>query len=258
MRNLQVRFAGETNIGRKRQLNEDSLFVPGNHALAIVADGMGGHSSGEVASRLAVETVVEHFAATAEERETTWPYKMDRLDRFDSNRLVTAVALANQKIWQTGQKNEEQHGMGTTIVAVLFSDDLALIAHVGDSRVYRVREGRIEQLTEDHSLLNDYVRMKKLRADEVGKFQHKNVVVRALGIKEHVQVDITRDTPRAGDLYVLCSDGLSGMVSDPEIARLTSGDSDIERACGNLIAAANAGGGVDNITAVIARVDSVT
>jgi PPM family protein phosphatase len=255
MRNMRVRFAGESNIGRKRQLNEDSFHIPGEAPLAVVADGMGGHASGEVASRMAVETVVAYFRDTADEPEVTWPYKIDGFDQFHANRLTTAVKLANQRIWQRAQHSDGQHGMGTTIVAALFTDDKALIAHVGDSRIYRIRDGKITQLTEDHSLLNDYIRMKKLRVEDVGNFQHKNVIVRALGMKEQVQVDITRDTPRVGDIYCLCSDGLSGMVPDMDILRLAAGEADIERACGNLINAANAAGGVDNITAILVRME---
>src|SRR4030095_15429804 len=143
---------------------------------------MGGHASGEVASRLAVDTVVGHYRASSEDQELTWPYKVDRPPNYDRNRLITAVKLANMKIWESARKNDEQKGMGTTIVACSFLDDKVLIAHVGDSRVYRIRGGVIEQLNEDHSLLNDYIKMKRLSANEVGNFQHKNVIVRALGM----------------------------------------------------------------------------
>src|SRR6478672_1854074 len=120
MRGGRVRFAGETNIGLKRQHNEDSFFLPEAERLAIVADGMGGHASGEVASKMAVDTVVEHFSNTAEDQELTWPYKLDRTPRSDVNRLVTAVKLANQRIFERSRANEAQHGMGTTIVSALF------------------------------------------------------------------------------------------------------------------------------------------
>jgi serine/threonine protein phosphatase PrpC len=254
LRNARVRFAGETNIGRKRQLNEDSYYVPGDMSLIIVADGMGGHASGEVASRMAVETVIGYFTETQEDCEQTWPYKMDGHDRYDLNRLVTATKLANLRIWQTAQRSERQHGMGTTLVTAYFVDDFVFIGHVGDSRCYRVRDGMIHQLTEDHSLLNDYVRMKKLRTDEIGNFQHKNVIVRALGMKEQVQVEVTRDVPRAGDLYLLCSDGLSGMVPDEQILEIIQNKQDPQEICSDLINTANANGGVDNITAVLAQV----
>jgi serine/threonine protein phosphatase PrpC len=256
MRNMRVRFSGETNIGMKRAHNEDSIHLPTEERLAIVADGMGGHASGEVASRMAVDTVVEHFKNTSEDQEVTWPYKLDRAPRYDANRLVTAIKLANQKIFEHSKSNEAQKGMGTTIVATSFLDDKVVIAHVGDSRVYRIRDGVIEQLTEDHSLINDYIRMKKLSADQVGNFQHKNVIVRALGMKESVQVDIQLDTPKLGDIYVLCSDGLSGMVNDSQLAGLAASEMDLDKAASRLIKVANENGGVDNISVVLARLES--
>jgi PPM family protein phosphatase len=255
MRAMRVRFSGETNIGLKRAHNEDSLFLPEGDKLAIVADGMGGHASGEVASKMAVETVAEHFRNTAEDAELTWPYKLDGPDRYDGNRLTTGIKLANLRIYDKAQKEEQCHGMGTTIVAALFLDDKVLIGHVGDSRVYRFRDGQLTQLTEDHSLLNDYIRMKRLAADDVGKFPHKNVIVRALGMKESVQVDTLADPLRLGDTYLLCSDGLSGMVDDAGLAYILSDEADLDTACERMIHAANRNGGQDNITCVLARTE---
>jgi protein phosphatase len=257
MRNLRVRFSGETNIGLKRTHNEDSFFLPEADRLAIVADGMGGHASGEVASKMAVETVAEHFRATAEDAELTWPYKLDGSDRYDANRLINGIKLANLRIYDRAQRDEGCHGMGTTIVATLFLDDRVIIGHVGDSRVYRYRDGALMQLTEDHSLLNDYIKMKKLSSDDAGKFPHKNVIVRALGMKESVQVDFLSDQLRVGDVYLLCSDGLSGMVDDPGLAFVLSDEPDLDTACERLIHAANRNGGVDNITCVLARLEPV-
>ena len=151
---------------------------------------MGGHASGEVASKMAVDTVAEHFRNTAEDAELTWPYKLDGPDKYDANRLINGIKLANLRIYEKAQQDENCHGMGTTIVATLFLDDKVLIGHVGDRRVYRLRDGQLMQLTEDHSLLNDYIQMKRLAADDVGNFPHKNVIVRALGMKESVQVDL--------------------------------------------------------------------
>jgi protein phosphatase len=255
LRASRVRFAGETNIGLKRQHNEDNFFLPEEDRLAIVADGMGGHASGEVASKLAVETVAEHFRATAEDSEITWPYKLDHSDRYEANRLVNSIKLANLKIYDRAQKDDHCHGMGTTVVASMFLDDKVLIGHVGDSRVYRLRDSQLVQLTEDHSLLNDYIKMKKLGPDEAHKFPHKNVIVRALGMKESVQVDLLIEPHRVGDVYLMCSDGLSGMVDDASLADLLSGDQDLDAACERLIQTANRNGGVDNITCVLARVE---
>jgi protein phosphatase len=252
---MRVRFSGETDIGLKRTHNEDNFSLPEHERLAIVADGMGGHASGEVASRMAVETVAEHFRNIAEDAEVTWPYKLDADVRYDVNRLTTSIMLANLRIHDKAQREEKCHGMGTTIVATLFLDDRVLIGHVGDSRVYRFRESQLTQLTEDHSLLNDYIRMKRLSSDEAGKFPHKNVIVRALGMKESVQVDVLTDPLRLGDTYLLCSDGLSGMVDDAGLAQILRDEADLDAACGRLIQAANRNGGIDNITCVLTRLE---
>lgn len=169
--------------------------------------------------------------------------------------MAVAIKLANQRIHETAQRSEELHGMGTTVVAALVLDDKVVLAHVGDSRAYRLRKDHLLQLTEDHSLLNDYLKMSRLREDEAGKFQQKNVIVRALGMKEVVQVDLQLDTPQMGDIYLLCSDGLTGMVPDPQIAEILQEETDLDRACERLIAAANENGGVDNITVVLARLE---
>ena len=251
----RLSFAAESHVGRKRAHNEDSFHLPGEETLAVVADGMGGHASGEVASRLAVDTVVGYYRETDLDARHTWPFKLDAGLRSSQNRLVAGIKLANARIHETAQKNAAQHGMGTTIVAALFLDGKVVAAHVGDSRLYRVREGRLEQLTDDHSLINDYMKLKGLRADEVTDFPQKNVIVRALGMKETVQVDVMVEQVRGGDVYVLCSDGLSGMVKDPEIHDIVVGAADLDAACGRLIEAANEHGGLDNVTAVLARVE---
>ena len=144
-------------------------------------------------------------------------------------------------------------GMGTTIVATLFLDDKVVIGHVGDSRVYRWRDGHLTQLTEDHSLLNDYIKMKRLTPEEIANFPHKNVIVRALGMKDTVKVDTRLEQPRAGDIYLLCSDGLSGPVQDQEMLEILVGANDLKTAASRLIAKGNENGGPDNITVVLAR-----
>lgn len=252
---MRVRFAGETNVGRKRAHNEDSFFLPDSERICVVADGMGGHASGEVASGLAVATIADFFKETAEEQEITWPYKIDRGFRHNINRMMTAIKLANMRIHEEAQVDQKRRGMGTTVVSCFFLDDTLIIGHVGDSRVYRLREGLFDQLTEDHSLLNDYIKMKHLTPEEIAAFPHKNVIVRALGMKPTVQVDILIEQPRVGDVYLLCSDGLSGMMPDTEIADLVAGGEDLDRLCDDLIAGANANGGLDNITVVVARIE---
>ncbi|HVU50231.1 MAG TPA: Stp1/IreP family PP2C-type Ser/Thr phosphatase [Polyangia bacterium] len=252
---MRVRFAGDSNVGMKRAHNEDSFYLPESERLAIVADGMGGHASGEVASRMAVDTISGFFKATQEEQQLTWPFKMDKGHRYDINRMITAIKLANLKIHEQAQKDPRCHGMGTTVVSALFVDDALVVGHVGDSRLYRRRDGVFEQITEDHSLLNDYIKMKHLSPDEIAAFPHKNVIVRALGMKDTVQVDVHVDTPRLGDVYIICSDGLSGMIKDEEIAELAASDRDLDVVCERLISTANKNGGLDNITVVAVRLE---
>ena len=204
---------------------------------------------------MAVETLAEHFASTRDDGEISWPYRLDAGDRYETTRLINGIQLANLKIYDRAQTDDKCHGMGTTIVAAIFCDDRVVIGHVGDSRVYRLRDGRLQQLTEDHSLLNDYIKMKRMSEEEIGKFQHKNVIVRALGMKESVQVDVMSDAFKLGDIYLMCSDGLSGMIDDPGLAEVLCSENDLDRACEALIALANKNGGVDNITCVLARLE---
>ena len=143
--------------------------------------------------------------------------------------------------------------MGTTIVVMFAVEEGVYVAHVGDSRGYRIRDGKIEQLSEDHSLLNDYIKMKRLTPEEIANFPHKNVIVRALGMKDTVKVDTRFETPRANDIYILCSDGLSGPVEDPEMLEICTKYPDLKTAASKLIERANENGGPDNITAILAR-----
>jgi protein phosphatase len=200
------------------------------YGLYVVADGMGGHASGEIASKMAVDTLHEFFAATADDPERTWPYKMDRAKGYEENRLITGIKLCNLRIYEQAQRNSKQRGMGTTICTLFAVEDGVYIAHVGDSRVYRVRNEQIEQLTEDHSLLNDYKKMKNT-----------------------VKVDTRFEAPRAGDAMVLCSDGLCGPVTDEKMLEIVLTSPDLPTASHRLIENANENGGPDNITCVIAR-----
>lgn len=249
---MKIRYAGSSHVGMKRVHNEDNFFLLAEENLYIVADGMGGHACGEVASQIAVETLANFFIDTARDKEITWPFRENREVAYDENRLVTGVMLANRRIFETAQSDGRYRGMGTTLVALTCGPQGAYLGHVGDSRGYRIRDGGIEQVTEDHSLLNDYLKVHKLSAEDIEHFPHKNVIVRALGMKDSVTVDIHKCAVRPKDIYLLCSDGLSGMVPDQEILQLVLGaQGDLERACRDLIAAANGHGGQDNITVVL-------
>jgi len=250
---MKLHSAGRTHVGMKRSHNEDSLKVYRDENLFIVADGMGGHASGEVASQLSVETLTEFFRATAEDEEITWPYKLDKGRRYAENRVVTGIKLSNRRIFESAARDAKLKGMGTTIVVTYFTEDQCYVGHVGDSRVYRYRDGELVQLTEDHSLLNDYIKMRQLTPEEIEAFPHKNVIVRALGMKETVQVDIMNEPSISGDVYLLCSDGLSGMVTDPQMADILSMDGSLDEKCEQLIDSANKAGGTDNITVILVR-----
>ena len=250
---MRIEVAGLTHVGMKRNHNEDNfLMLPEEH-LFVVADGMGGHSSGEVASKIAVEELAEFFRMTSRDHDATWPYKMDKTRNYDENRLSTGVKLANMRIFERATSDVKYKGMGTTIVTVSFAANAAYVGHVGDSRVYHFRKGVLRQVTEDHSLLNDYLKAKKLTPEEIEAFPHKNVIVRALGMKDTVQVDVSRVEPQDGDIFLLCSDGLSGMVSDAQIQETLTKEQNLNSACSQLIDLANANGGNDNVTCILAR-----
>ncbi len=251
---MRLQAVGETHVGSKRNHNEDAFAVVDESQLCVVADGMGGHAAGEVASRLAVFSVREYFRkAPWTDAETNWPCRLDGMRRLEEERMIAAVKFANHRIYDSAQREARQKGMGTTIVCMLGVRDGVHIAHVGDSRLYRIRDGQIELLTEDHSLLNDYVRVKNLTSDEASSFPHKNVIVRALGMKDAVKVDTRFEQARHNDLFLLCSDGLSGPVPEREMLDVILSAPDLHAAVLRLINHANDHGGPDNITAILAR-----
>lgn len=250
---MRIEVAGITHVGMKRNHNEDNYLLLPEENLCCVADGMGGHSSGEIASKIAVDELGEFFKMTSRDQDATWPFKMDKTRNYDENRLATGIKLANAKIYERASSDSKYKGMGTTIVTVHFANSTVYVGHVGDSRVYFFREGTLKQVTEDHSLLNDYLKAKKLTPEEIENFPHKNVIVRALGMKESVVVDVARIEPKEGDIFLLCSDGLSGMVNDMQMQEVLSKTSELEKACSQLIDLANAAGGNDNVTCVLAR-----
>ncbi len=248
---MKIRYAAKTDVGMKRTHNEDYFSLMEDEQLFIVADGMGGHASGEVASRMAAEIVSEFYQHTKDE-EATWPYKMDRSLSYIENRLVCGIKLANYKIYEAASKDVRFKGMGTTLVTCLVNGDKIFIAHVGDSRCYRLRADALRQQTRDHSLLEDYKEAKPdMTEEEERNFPHKNVIVRALGMRDTVQVDIQTAEVQDGDLFLLCSDGLSTMVPDGDIQRVLAGSTDLEKSVAELVDLANRAGGTDNITTLM-------
>jgi len=252
---LRIRFSGKSDIGRVRDHNEDDILLPSEIPLAAVSDGMGGHACGEVASHLAVETVDNYYARTVAEAPPNWPFRMPQL-QIERDRMTSAIKLANTRIHETGLSDTSKKGMGCTIDAIYFTQGRCYIGHVGDSRVYRIRGAQISQVTEDHSLLNDYRRMREMSGDEIDNFGYKNVVVRALGLAEHVFVDVLVEEYQRGDIYLLCSDGLSGMLADPVIMQTCTRFESLDTATNTLVSLANEAGGVDNISAVLVRIEA--
>src|SRR5580700_2812313 len=248
--------AGLSDVGLQREHNEDSFLVLNEYDLYVVADGMGGHRAGDVASKLATDTISEFFKSTAND-DVTWPFHFDTNLSEEENRLLTGIRVANRQIFERSTRSREYHGMGTTVVGAMFSSKKRrmFIGHVGDSRCYRVRDGKIALLTRDHSLINDYLLAMPDLTDEQRSELPKNVITRALGMQDHVVVDLQHDDPTEGDIYVLCSDGLSGMVNDEDIKQIVAGTGDVREACRRLIQRANERGGEDNITAVLIKIE---
>lgn len=254
---MKLKYAGASHMGNKRTNNEDSYVLLPDHQVFAVADGMGGYLAGEVASRMAVESVRDFFEQTHEDEDITWPYREEAGFSYGENRLSVAIKLANGLIHRRAQDDPQCKQMGTTIVATLFSDIGVAVAHVGDSRVYRLRDGELLQLTEDHSLLNDFRKLNPaLTEEDAASFRYKNVIVRALGMQDHVEVDLQRVPALAGDLYLLCSDGLTGEVPDADLATVLGGaNGDLSATAQKLVEMACDNGGRDNVTVVLVQIE---
>jgi len=249
---------GVTDVGRKRKHNEDNLLFDVNgdseEGLFIVADGMGGHAAGEVASKITVDTVGEFIAATRQKEEATWPFKYNHELHFNSNRLAVAIEKANERVMAAVAAQPWLKGMGTTVVAGLLDGKILSLAHVGDSRAYLYRDGQLSRLTDDHSWVHEQVAAGILTEDEAKSHPLKNVVTRALGGGPSVSPDLQELSFQAGDVFLFCSDGLTTMLSDEEIRDALAEQADPRKACERLVGIANEKGGVDNITVVVARI----
>lgn len=244
---------GLTDVGRKREKNEDSLLVNADLGLFMVADGMGGHLGGEYASRIAVKTVEETLVQLVQDPEAT--LATDSIfDRTDSGELLKyALRVASQRIYEEACRNTNLRGMGTTAVALFIRDGKGYIAHVGDSRAYLVKNGEIRQLTADHSLVAEQLRAGFITEDELKHHKFKNIITRSVGFQNEVEIDLLIRDLEAGDRFLLCSDGLTNLVEDPDLHKIVSKNQPKE-ACKKLIDLANKRGGDDNVTVVIANV----
>ena len=250
---MEVKAYGLSHVGRQRQHNEDSYLVADDAKLFLVADGMGGHAAGEIASRIAVDSISEFILHTKED-DGTWPHAYDEHYKRSTNRLVAAVRMANTRVLEAMRKDARLRGMGTTVVACMADDDTMSFAHVGDSRAYLIRNGELSRITNDHSWVFEQVQAGMLTEAEAEKHPLRNVITRALGGALSVSPDASEIEVRKGDVYLLCSDGLTGMVPEEEILRVVTQNSDnLEKGCQELIDTANERGGLDNITAILVR-----
>ena len=245
---------GPTDVGRRRKLNEDSLLVDSAIGLFVVADGMGGHNAGEIASHLAVEAVGNFVQHSREEDEITWPYGVDPKLSINSNRLLTAVMLANKRVFKEADSRQDYTGMGTTIVAALTNSNTISFVSAGDSRAYRLREGEFLQLTVDDSWVQAAVDEGVLLPEEAESHPMKNIITKAIGAKEEVDVHVDEHSLQDDDLYLLCSDGLHGMITEKRLAEIVvNAGPSLADLVNGLIATANENGGKDNVTAVAIR-----
>ena len=251
---MRVKACGLSDVGRARSHNEDCFGIDPELQMFVVADGMGGHNHGEVASRIAVKAIQEFVEETAD-HDTTWPFVYDARLQRHSNRLKTAIRIAHDKVLRAIRNDGSLIGMGTTVVGFLLKGSTAAVAHVGDSRAYRLRGEDLDLLTQDHTWVNEQVVAGYLSAEQARAHPLKNVVTRALGGESEVLVDVKEIDVEPGDVFILCSDGLTTMLSDPEIERRLREGGSLEEACRSLVHDANAKGGLDNITVVLARVE---
>lgn len=242
---------GVSHVGRRREANEDCLLVAPEIGLLAVADGMGGHAAGEVASRIVIDTLQESV------RETGMDTRESPSGTASPDRLREAIRLANDRIFQSIEGREELRGMGTTVVAALVRDDRLAVGYVGDSRAYLLRDGALTQLTADHSWVQEQVELGLLSPSEAHRHPFRNIVTRALGSRD-VIADIREERLRLDDVLLLCSDGLNSMVEDDAIRSILARPTAVRQTAEALVEAANEAGGEDNITVIVARAERAT
>jgi len=250
----KLEIANVSDVGKRRPHNEDSTLSDVNHGLAILADGMGGYKAGEVASAIAVKTIYDEVCTGLKQLKSAQTDKETGF-KYESLLLKDAIIHANSGIYNTAQTDEQCQGMGTTIVVCLFFDNYLTVAHVGDSRMYRKRDDTFQQITKDHSLIQELIDRGLYTVEEAHQKTPKNLVTRALGIDAKVEVDVLEDQPKTGDIYLLCSDGLNDMVNDEEIhLTLSKYSANLAHSAEELVRLANAKGGKDNISVILIRI----
>ena len=250
---LEIEAFALTDVGVQRDHNEDAFDILPDHGMFVVADGMGGHASGQVASRLAVDNLRRYVSELAVQphHDMAFPVRPGAGPR--EQLLSNAIQWANERIYIESLKERRLEGMGTTIVTALRDGESLVVGHVGDSRVYRYRQGELEQLTRDHSLLNHYIQQGRIRTEEEARnFKERNIIVKALGLKDYVEPDTDVADMAPGDLFLLCTDGLTDQVDDWIISHVLEGNyHDLPEACQAMVRLANDAGGKDNCTVMI-------
>ena len=248
-----------THAGQKRAANEDAIGNFVDDRLFVVADGVGGHSAGDVAAATAVDALAAFFRTYHADPRQVWPHPVDRSVSLGANLLRVGIKVANDKVRAAAAGDRMRSRMASTIVAMAIGDTQIAIGHTGDSRAYRIRGGRIDRLTRDHSILEEMLAARPdLDPEEIASFSHRNVVTKCLGSKDDVDPTVAVDALRVGDLYLLCSDGLWGTVPDEKVCAIVSSTGDLDTACRLLVDAANEAGGPDNISAILVRVNNGT
>ncbi|MBX7149739.1 Stp1/IreP family PP2C-type Ser/Thr phosphatase [bacterium] len=250
---MKIVAHGLTDVGRKRNHNEDSFLINENLRLFVIADGMGGHSGGEFASRLAVSTIEEVIQGINSDPEATVISGVNTDEAEYGDRLKYAIQMASSKIYDRALYDTALKGMGTTTVAAIFYDRELYIANVGDSRAYLFHANKIRQVTVDHSLVSEQVQAGVISQKDAKAHRLKNIITRSVGYQEEVEIDLEKFEVHMGDKLLLCSDGLSNMVEDGDIEKIVTTHSPKE-ACKKLVDAANQGGGEDNVSVVIVEV----
>lgn len=239
------KFAGLSDVGRRRENNQDRYLILPELNVFAVADGMGGHAAGEVASRIAIEALADTMRQNGASEEPMTP-------EHAASRLIEAVREGNRRICDSVVGHAEWRGMGTTLVAMVDLGNRVVIGHVGDSRAYRLRNGALERLTSDHSYVGEQVKLGLLTDEEAQRHPMRNIVTRAMGNRPDLDVEVGEEDVREGDVFLLCSDGLNSMLTDDEIREtLANHADDAEAACRALVERANAMGGDDNITVIV-------
>ena len=253
---MGIQFSAKSDIGRVRTNNEDSFFADPDIGLFLVADGMGGHNSGEVASKMACEIISKNLKTALEkspDADTTRVIFGENNPQVSepANNLISAIRLANRVIFEASQNYTQNHGMGTTLVAALIRNKSYVISWVGDSRIYLVRHGQIQQLTTDHSLVQEQINRGIITNEQAEASEFKNILTRALGTAENVDAEIAETPTFVGDFLLLCTDGLTRMLPDSVILETVKKHNDPEAICDELIKLANDAGGRDNVTALV-------